>query len=99
MDDPIMAHKLFNTVMLLGGGFVVCYALAWCAYGVGWCLARLLGYGPDKNSIDRPGKHYPGPSPFPSLHRKSPPLIRREPLARLAVRLPGRAEDVEDAGA
>ena len=51
MDDPTMAHKLFNTALLLGGGFVVCYALVWCAYGVGWCLARLLGWVP----VDKPG--------------------------------------------
>ena len=47
-----MALKLFNTVLLLGGGFVVCYALLWCAYGVGWCLAKLLGLVPEDKPVD-----------------------------------------------
>ena len=50
MDEITMAHKLLNTTLLLGGGFVVCYALMYCAYGVGWCVARLLGWVPEDKS-------------------------------------------------
>ena len=50
-----MAHKLINTALLLGGGFLFFYALSWCAYGVGWCLARLSGYGRKAKSVDRRG--------------------------------------------
>lgn len=52
MDEITMAHKLLNTVLLLGGGFVVCYALMYCAYGLGWCLARLLGWVPEEKPDD-----------------------------------------------
>ena len=47
-----MAHKLLNTVMLLGGGFLFFYALMYCAYGVGWCLAKLLGFVPEDKPDD-----------------------------------------------
>ena len=35
MDEITMAHKLFNTALLMGGGFLFFYALLWCAYGAG----------------------------------------------------------------
>ena len=40
MDDPTMAHKLFNTALLLGGGFFLFYTLI---YGVLRLLVAILG--------------------------------------------------------
>ena len=59
MDDPTMAHKLLNTVLLLGGGFVVCYVLI---YGVLRLAVAILGRlvkqdDEDASFFDRPHTH------------------------------------------
>ena len=40
MDEITMAHKLFNTVMLLGGGFLFFYVVI---YGVLWLGVAIFG--------------------------------------------------------
>ncbi len=52
MDEITTAQKIINTALLLGGGLLFFYALVYCAYGAGWCLARLLGWVPEDKSVD-----------------------------------------------
>ena len=57
MDEISLTQKWINLAYLMGGFFLLSFVLIYCAYGVGWCLAWLMGCRQDKNSINRPGQN------------------------------------------
>ena len=50
MDEITMAHKLLNTVLLLGGGFVVFYVLIYCVLRLAVAVIGGLAKQPDEDA-------------------------------------------------